>query len=141
MKKFIKPICIIAAVCLLGTAAFCGYHIYDHYAQEAKQTEAFEAIADKVEGTQADEDAPEIPLTEEENILAEYGELFLQNPDMVGWIKIAGTTVNYPIMHYLMSRIIILNAALKRHTTIWERPIFKKTARLLYRRKLCYRVC
>lgn len=66
MRKFIKPICIIAAVCLIVTAAFCGYHIYDHYAQEAKQTEAFEAIADKVEQVQTDEDAPEIPLTKEE---------------------------------------------------------------------------
>ena len=37
MKKYI---CLIAAVCLLGTAAFCGYHIYDHYAHEAEQTEA-----------------------------------------------------------------------------------------------------
>ena len=49
MKKYIMQICIAAAVCLLGTAAFCGYHIYEHYANEAEQTEAFEQIADKVE--------------------------------------------------------------------------------------------
>ena len=35
---------------------------------------------------------------EEESILPEYGELFLQNPDMVGWIKIEGTNINYPVM-------------------------------------------
>ena len=49
MKKYKKQICLIAAVCLLGTAAFCGYHIYDHYADEAEQTEAFENIAEIVE--------------------------------------------------------------------------------------------
>ena len=38
MKKYKKQICLIAAGCLLGTAAFCGYHIYDHYADEAEQT-------------------------------------------------------------------------------------------------------
>ena len=32
MKKYVMQICIIAAVCLLGATAFCGYHIYDHYA-------------------------------------------------------------------------------------------------------------
>ena len=35
MKKYVMQICIIAAVCLLGATAFCGYHIYDHYAHEA----------------------------------------------------------------------------------------------------------
>jgi len=99
MKKYVKPICIIAAVCLLGAAAFCGYHIYDHYAQEREQTEAFDNIAEVVKQAKKSEDnVPEIPYSEEENILAEYSELFLQNTDMVGWIKIAGTTVNYPVM-------------------------------------------
>ena len=79
MKKYI---CLIAAVCLLGTAPFCGYHIYDHYADEAEQTEAFEEIAAIVEQAQTeDSNAPEVPLTEEENVLAEYGELFLKNTD------------------------------------------------------------
>lgn len=74
-------ICIIAAVCLLGAAAFCGYHIYEHYAHEAEQTEAFEQIADKVEQAQEDESqAPEIPLTEEETVLPEYGSCFCKIP-------------------------------------------------------------
>ena len=99
MKKYVMQICIAAAVCLLGAAAFCGYHIYEHYAHEAEQTEAFEQIAVKVEQAQEDESqAPEIPLTEEETVLPEYGELFLQNSDMVGWISIAGTNINYPVM-------------------------------------------
>ena len=42
MKDYKKIICLTAAVCLLGAAAFCGYHIYDHYAHETEQTEAFE---------------------------------------------------------------------------------------------------
>lgn len=98
MKKYKKTICLIAAVCLLGAAAFCGYHICDHYAKKAEQSEAFEEIAELVEQAQTDEDAPEIPYSEEENVLAQYGGLFLQNSDMVGWLSIAGTTVNYPVM-------------------------------------------
>ena len=84
MKKYVMQICIAAAVCLLGAAAFCGYHIYEHYAHEAEQTEAFEQIADKVEQAQMDEDTPQVPLNEEETILPEYGELFLQNTDKIG---------------------------------------------------------
>lgn len=94
-----KYICVIAAVCLLGTAAFCGYQIYQHYAQVDEQTEAFEKIADIVEQTPTEETVPDdAPVSEGENVLAKYKELYLQNEDMVGWISIAVTNINYPVM-------------------------------------------
>ena len=31
-------------------------------------------------------------------ILPEYSQLYLQNPDMVGWIQIENTAINYPVM-------------------------------------------
>ena len=46
MKKYTKLICMIAAVCLLGAAAFCGFRIYSHYAHESEQEEVFEKIAE-----------------------------------------------------------------------------------------------
>lgn len=98
MKDYKKIICLTAAVCLLGMAAFCGYHIYDHYAQVAEQTEAFEQIAEVVENA-PEKTIPEDTLVSEgENVLVKYKELYLQNEDMVGWLSIAGTTVNYPVM-------------------------------------------
>ena len=98
MRKYKMQICMIATVCLLGTAVFCGFKIYHHFAQVDKQTEAFEQIAEVVE--QAPEEAlPEdTPVSEGENVLAKYNDLYLQNEDMVGWISIANTKVNYPIM-------------------------------------------
>ncbi len=99
MKKYTKIICMIAAVCLLGTAAFCGFRIYSHYAHESKQEEVFEKIAEVVEQAQTGEsETADVLLTEEETVLAEYGELYLQNTDMVGWLSIAGTNINYPVM-------------------------------------------
>ncbi len=38
------------------------------------------------------------PVSEGEDILAKYKELYLQNEDMVGWIAIDGTGINYPVM-------------------------------------------
>ena len=52
MKKYTKIICMAAAVCLLGAAAFCGFRIYSHYAHESEQEEVFEKIAEV--GTGAD---------------------------------------------------------------------------------------
>ena len=102
MKKYTKIICMIAAVCLLGTAAFCSFHIYSHYAHESEQEEVFEKIAEVVEQAQTGEsETTDVLRTEEETVLAEYGELYLQNTDMVGWLSIAGTNINYPVMQTL----------------------------------------
>lgn len=54
MKKYTKIICMVATVCLLGAAAFCGFRIYSHYAHESKQEEVFEKIAEVVEQAQTD---------------------------------------------------------------------------------------
>lgn len=103
MKNNVKIICLIAAVCLLGAAAFCSYHIYDHYAKESEQEEAFEEIAEIVEQAQEQENPEETlpddaPMNEGDDVLAHYKELYLQNEHLVGWISIAGTTINYPVM-------------------------------------------
>ena len=96
MKKYTKIICMAAAVCLLGAAAFCGFRIYSHYAHESEQEEVFEKIAEVVEQAQTGEsETTDVLRTEEETVLAEYGELYLQNTDMVGWLSIAGTNINY----------------------------------------------
>jgi len=99
LKKYQSVICIVAAVALLGAAAFCGWHICHHYAQVDEQTEAFAEIAEVVENAPAEEETPEdTPVSEGEDILAKYKELYLQNEDMAGWISIDGTTINYPVM-------------------------------------------
>lgn len=103
MKNNVKIICLIAAVCLLGAAAFCSYHIYDHYAKESEQEEAFEEIAEIVEQAQEQENPEETlpddaPMNEGDDVLAHYKELYLQNEHLVGWLSIAGTTINYPVM-------------------------------------------
>ena len=52
-----------------------------------------------VEQAPTDETVPDdAPVSEGEDVLAKYLELYLQNEDMVGWISIAGTTINYPVM-------------------------------------------
>lgn len=99
MKDYKSIICVVAAVCLLGTAAFCGFRIYHYYAEVDEQTETFEEIAEMVEQAPTDETVPDdVPVSEGEDVLAKYQELYLQNEDMVGWISIDGTTINYPVM-------------------------------------------
>lgn len=45
-------------------------------------------------------DAPTLPTlpVEQHVILPEYAKLYLRNNDLVGWITIEGTNINYPVM-------------------------------------------
>ena len=69
LKKYKSVICIIAAVCLLGAAAFCGYHICHHNAQVDEQAEAFEELAEVVEN------APDIVV----QLSRQKSKLFIMN--------------------------------------------------------------
>lgn len=99
MKQKICMILIVVFVALLGTSA---YFIYNYYRQANEQSELYDSLAEAVEQAQKsdeeNEPVEEIPYNEEKMILPEYAELFLQNTDMVGWIQIADTNINYPVM-------------------------------------------
>jgi len=108
MKNHKNYITILVATFLIGVAAFCGFKIYHHYTQAQIQEEVFDEIAKSVEETKTNqEETP--PYSTVQDILAEYGELYLQNADMVGWIRIANTTINYPVMHTPRSPNYYLN--------------------------------
>ena len=91
LKNYKTIICTAAAVALLGAAVFCGFQIYSHYQQIDVQTEAFAEIAEVVENAEPEEEPTrdkDVPVSEGEDILAKYKELYLQNEDMVGWVAI-----------------------------------------------------
>lgn len=79
---------------------FCVYQIYDYYQEANENSSEYARIAEI-----AGEDEPQKPNdknsnddTEKENEFNGYADLYAQNHDMVGWIQIEGTVINYPIM-------------------------------------------
>lgn len=70
--------------------------IVHHYDDSAKQNEFYEELAETVE--EAPKDIEPIAFTEDKTFIPEYSELYEQNRDMVGWIQIDGTKLNYPVM-------------------------------------------
>lgn len=99
MKKKICMILIAVFVAVLGTST---YFIIDHYKESDKQAELYGELADLVNAAAqtdaATEPAKQIPYSEEKMLLPELAELYQQNGDLVGWISIADTNINYPVM-------------------------------------------
>ena len=99
MKKKICMILVAVFVAVLGTST---YFIIDHHKESNKQAALYGELADLVNAAAqtdaATEPAEQIPYSEEKMLLPELAELYQQNGDLVGWISIADTNINYPVM-------------------------------------------
>ena len=83
-RKIILVICMIIFV---GSAGV----LLDYYINGAKEENALNSLADlKVGGEEL--------VTEKGTVVAEYAKLYQVNSDIIGWIKIDGTKVDYPVM-------------------------------------------
>lgn len=107
MKKKIYVILIVVfAAAFVVSAVYLG----TYFSRSRRQAEQYNQLAQMVDSvkqnqnqttppeTQTDGTDPQKPTSGEPEVLAPYQEVYDMNRDMVGWIKIDGTVVNYPVM-------------------------------------------
>ena len=92
-----RKIYIIISVVLAAVLAVSTFFIIRNKMDSAKQNEVYDNLAEIVED-EPDEENEGITYSEDKDYLAEYYELYQQNKDMVGWIKVEDTNINYPVM-------------------------------------------
>lgn len=83
-------------IVLVGVLAFLMKDLF--LPQEVPATSALETVETMKEETKASEEVPSDP-TEANGMLSEYKDYYDQNNDMVGWIRLANTRVNYPVVY------------------------------------------
>ena len=126
MKKWMSnSLIVIFALVFLVSAFFLGKYFWESRQQKGQYDQLAQLVEQaKAEKPQknptntdpidpADPDAPPQETTEAESelvlvvdpetgasayVLPEYAQLYLMNTDLVGWIAIDGTAVNYPVM-------------------------------------------
>ena len=93
MKKniYVSIICFLLLVMI-----FSGVMIYRHFKEAHTQEEIYDSLAEIVEESETNETAE--ATQGEAVILPEYAKLYEQNSDIVGWIRIDNTQINYPVM-------------------------------------------
>lgn len=97
--KGAQVIAIIIAILLLCVAGFCAYLLIHNQQQKAEQKEMFATIAEKVDAAESElGDLEQISNADEAQLLEVYRELHGYNSDFVGWIRVPGTEINYPVM-------------------------------------------
>jgi sortase B len=116
-KKILIALIILFAAIFLVCAFLLGKYLFE--SMQSKQV--YDELASLVEDAMPtnaptlppDPEKPTDPPTEppspyvevtdprtgaQRSILREYAEVYTRNPDLVGWLKIDGTVINYPVM-------------------------------------------
>ena len=92
-----RKIYIIIAMVFTVVLSVSTFFIIRNHIDSAKQNEVYDNLAEIVEDEPPKENEG-VTFSEDKDYLAEYLELYRQNEDMVGWIKVEDTKINYPVM-------------------------------------------
>ena len=109
MKKTLSVVIVIALVAVFAVSAFM---VGKYFVNSKQSSNKYDELAEMVSKPQteaaepAETEAPtEAPEKEDDSlqlqhhdIIPRYKDVYIRNGDMVGWIKIEGTKVNYPVM-------------------------------------------
>lgn len=95
-KRKCGKVLVLALALVLLTVALVVAGIFHHNEMEQKKLEDLAAQVTTSPTTVATT-APTETLPPE--ILPQYADLAAQNPEMVGWLRIADTAIDYPVMH------------------------------------------
>lgn len=92
---------------MIAGAAFCaalflfsGAMLAREYLDQKQSAQAFEEVAGRVkEDVEPSVQEPEnTPAPDKVTAFEKYAEVYAQNSDLVGWVSVPGTRIDYPIM-------------------------------------------
>ena len=93
MRKARTFFAFLLIIISLAVLLFSGYQLYNILSVNHKESKDNEKVTSMI-----NDSAPE-RTTNDDGILLLYEELHNQNSDMIGWIKIDDTEINYPVMY------------------------------------------
>lgn len=94
---------------MIAGAAFCaalflfsGFMLCREYLDQKQSAEAFEEVAELVKEEPVlpalELESEQEPVQEEVTAFDKYADVYAQNSDLVGWVSIPGTRIDYPVM-------------------------------------------
>ena len=99
MKRWIA---LIMAATFAAIFLYSGLMLRQHHVEQTETAEAFSSVADMVLKEPEENVTESIPVAGEPaapmTAREKYGEVYAANSDLVGWISIEGTAIDYPVM-------------------------------------------
>ena len=104
MKKEMKTKVIIAGAAFCAALfLFSGFMLCREYLDQKQSAEAFEEVAELVkeepEQPALELESEQEPVQEEVTAFDKYADVYAQNSDLVGWVSIPGTRIDYLVLY------------------------------------------
>lgn len=95
MKKngYVSLVCLFLLIAIISAVM-----IYNHYENANENENLYINLVSQVEDSKQENKQETVETPEGVSMLPEYAELYEQNNDMVGWVSIPDTRINYPVM-------------------------------------------
>ena len=107
-------------ILLIFTVVICGFLWVTDYIEHHRSQGEFENIKSSVATPTPDAQSsrePEVLAREENGMLSKYASLYQRNNDTVGWVRIADTKVDYPVMQSKSSNAYYLHRDFDRNNS------------------------
>ena len=127
MKKHLYRAVIVLLSLVMIISAF---NIVSYYIEANTQEKIYNALIDSTKA-EDNEDNLSSDSSGEPVILSKYSEIFKQNTDMVGWVKIEGTKINYPVMLSVNEPDFYLTHGFDKKYTVYGCPYVKEDCDVL----------
>lgn len=116
-KKKYLTIIVIFSIMFLVSVGF----IVKHYMDSSKQQELYNDLVKVVE-TEPEKEVEPLAYDEDEEFLPDYQELYMKNNDMVGWLKVEDTQINYPVVQSKYEPDFYLNHKFDKSYSVYGCP-------------------
>lgn len=98
-KTVINILTVIFTLIFLGCGGYLGYYYYNSHKSEQKMNELRSMINEEtLDGKKSEYNEPVYVTVNGKNIQKKFENLYKENNDFAGWIRIPGTNIDYPVM-------------------------------------------
>ena len=127
MKRIVY---VIITIALIGTMLISAINIFKNTQEDIKQDQVYSELQNMLEDDQNDSQEitniqNNIEINENE-ITTGYDKLFNLNTDMIAWLKIEGTNINYPVMQTKNKPDYYLNKNFYKEQSTWGTPYMEE---------------
>jgi sortase B len=114
-----KVLYIIITIALIGTMLISAISIFNNLTEDRKQEKVYNELSQYISGENQQEN-------NEKQQLEDYSKVFKLNTDMVAWLKIEGTNINYPVMQTPQNPDYYINKNFYKQDSSWGTPYMEE---------------